>query len=90
MSDSNWLDVACNITQGNLDNAIDALKAFKKQEFTVRSDWLGLCTFHRIVGCQGNNGRHAALGTPRPKPHAEHCPYYKLNELFKQLGVKDE
>jgi hypothetical protein len=55
-----------------------ALVGFMDEEFRTKADWLGLCAFRRSdVRCQGTDGHNSALGTPRPTPHSEFCPYHK-------------
>lgn len=48
-----------------------------------RHDWQGLCVFRRAAGCDGTDGRYSALGTPKPRPHSENCPFHGLNALEK-------
>lgn len=56
------------------------LAKFKEHEFVSRMDWVGHCPFRRDLGCHGSDGRNAAVGTPRPKPHDEFCPYHALEK----------
>lgn len=63
--------------------AVEAVLAKFRQFEWARGDWQGLCPFrrHKDVGCLGTDGRVAAVGTPTPVPHAEHCPYHALTAL---------
>lgn len=61
---------------------VEALDAFQQVEFLNKSDWLGICTFNRFLRCPGTNGYISAAGPPKPIPHAEHCPFAKLDAVL--------
>lgn len=58
------------------------LAAFRALE-CERSDWQGFCPFrrHSDVRCHGTDGHVSAVGTPKPRPHSEGCPYAILANL---------
>jgi hypothetical protein len=61
----------------------EALEAFEREEFRTKADWLGLCAFRRSdVRCRGTDGHNSAVGTPKPTPHSEHCPYSGLRRAL--------
>lgn len=60
----------------------EVLSAFRDAEW-CRSDWQGTCPFrrHKDIYCMGTDGRVAPVGTPKPVPHSEGCPYRLLAAL---------
>jgi hypothetical protein len=63
------------------DNAA-LVEAFSDRDaqWADRADWQGFCPLRRTVGCEGTDGRLSGFGTPRPKPHGEHCPFRLLTQ----------
>lgn len=59
------------------DEARATLAKFAQHEW-VRTDWLGLCSFRYALRCPGSDGVNSGFGTPKPKPHSEHCPFSAL------------
>jgi hypothetical protein len=57
------------------------VQAFRDAEWTRSSDWQGFCPFRRSkeIGCRGTDGHSSAVGSPKPVPHDEHCPYHALH-----------
>lgn len=66
--------------------AVKALEGFRAEEWTLKADWLGLCSMRRHeIRCQGTNGRNAPVGPPSPTPHDERCPYRGLSTALAAL-----
>lgn len=59
----------------------EVIAAFKRDEFSLRSDWQGFCAFRRALHCQATDGHISALGTPKSIPHRDDCPYALLAKL---------
>ena len=58
------------------------VEGFRALEW-ARTDWQGYCPFgrHKEVLCPGTDGNASGMGTPRPTPHREGCPYHALQAL---------
>jgi hypothetical protein len=78
MNDEKWLDTV--VGGSELDNMFTTLRAFKKEEFNIRSDWTGLCPFRGgSVRCHGSATTH--MGGTKYIAHDEHCPYSLLAKI---------
>ena len=75
-------ETAQYIPRADLERVRDAMDAFARKEFSLKADWLGLCPMRHAIYCQGSDGHNSALGTPKPKPHKEGCPYSGLRETL--------